>query len=317
MKPVLALLLLVVCAGCAPQAPSALGTIERDRISLPAPVAERIASILVEEGDDVAQGDLLATLEDARVAARVDALDAEVSRLEQVLLQAQQGPRAERIEVARQQLRRAESVALNARRERERVEAVVARGLLPAAERDRARSASVVADAEAGAARAALDELARGTRVEEIAQAQAALAAARASAAAAAIDLERVRVIAPRSGRIESLPFEVGDQPPLGAAVALLLVGDRPHARVHVPQPLRLGLSIGDAASVIVEGREQRHAGRIRMIRSEPEFTPYYALSGDDAAQLSYLVEIELDASADDLPLGVPVRAEFGAAKTE
>jgi HlyD family secretion protein len=306
VKPVLALLLLVVCAGCAPQAPSALGTIERDRISLPAP-----------EGDEVAQGDLLATLEDARVAARVDALDAEVSRLEQVLLEAQQGPRAERIEVARQQLRRAESVALNARRERERVEAVVARGLLPGAERDRARSASAVADAEAGAARAALDELARGTRVEEIAQAQAALAAARASAAAAAIDLDRVRVLAPRSGRIESLPFEVGDQPPLGAAVVLMLVGDRPHARVHVPQPLRLGLRIGDTASVIVEGREQRHAGRIRMVRSEPEFTPYFALSGDDAAQLSYLAEIELDASADDLPLGVPVRAEFGAATTQ
>lgn len=314
MKRTWAVLFVALAAGCSPAGPQVVGTLERDRISLPAPVSERIASIEVVEGDDVAAGTVLVTLEEARTRARVAALEADATRFEQVLIEARKGPRDERIAAAREQLRRAGSVAANARRERDRVDAVVQRGLLPVAERDRARSASAVADAEAGTAKAALDELLQGTRVEEIAQAEAALASARASASAAAIDLERVRIVAPRAGRVESLPFEVGDQPPAGAALVLLLVGERPHARVYVPQPLRVGLRIGDAATVVVEGHARRYAGRVRTIRSEPEFTPYYALSGEDAAQLSYLAEIELEAEAAELPVGVPVSAEFDAA---
>ena len=48
------------------------------------------------------------------------------------------------------------------------------------------------------------------------------------------------------------------------------------------------------------------------MIRSEPAFTPYYALTGKDAARLSYLAEVSLDRDAADLPAGVPVRVELG-----
>ena len=96
-----------------------------------------------------------------------------------------------------------------------------------------------------------------------------------------------------------------------GAPLAVLLVGDAPYARVYVPQPLRLNLKIGDPATVVVHGLETLHAGRVRAIRSEASFTPYYALGGEDAAQLSYLAEIELGPDAADLPSGVPLRAEF------
>jgi HlyD family secretion protein len=48
------------------------------------------------------------------------------------------------------------------------------------------------------------------------------------------------------------------------------------------------------------------------MIRSEPGFTPYYALIGEDAARLSYLAEIQLSGKdATQLPAGLPVRVEF------
>jgi HlyD family secretion protein len=47
------------------------------------------------------------------------------------------------------------------------------------------------------------------------------------------------------------------------------------------------------------------------MIRTEPTFTPYYALIGKDAARLSYVAEIGVDANQ-DLPAGLPVRVEFG-----
>jgi HlyD family secretion protein len=41
-------------------------------------------------------------------------------------------------------------------------------------------------------------------------------------------------------------------------------------------------------------------------------FTPYYALSGEDAARLSWLAEVDLTgADAAGLPAGLPVRVVF------
>ena len=62
---------------------------------------------------------------------------------------------------------------------------------------------------------------------------------------------------------------------------------------------------------VHVDGRDAALSGRVRMIRSEPSFTPYYALIGEDAARLSYLAEVSLGKDATQLPAGLPVRVEF------
>jgi HlyD family secretion protein len=69
---------------------------------------------------------------------------------------------------------------------------------------------------------------------------------------------------------------------------------------------------VGDALQVFVGGRDRPLDGKVRMLRSEPVFTPYYALIGDDVARLSYLAEVELGADASSLPAGLPVRIEFG-----
>ena len=118
-------------------------------------------------------------------------------------------------------------------------------------------------------------------------------------------------MVAPRAGRVDSLPYKLGDQAPVGAPLAILLVGDAPYARVYVPEPIRTQVKVGQSARVFVDGRDNAVSGRVRMIRSEPSFTPYYALSGRDAQRLSYLAEIMLDKSGADLPAGVPVRVEF------
>jgi HlyD family secretion protein len=70
-------------------------------------------------------------------------------------------------------------------------------------------------------------------------------------------------------------------------------------------------VKVGDAAGVFTEGEDGALAGRVRMIRTEPIFTPYYALTGDDAARLSYLAEVSLGSDAAGLPAGLPVRVEF------
>jgi HlyD family secretion protein len=117
-------------------------------------------------------------------------------------------------------------------------------------------------------------------------------------------------VRAPRAGIVDALPFKPGDQPAQGAELVSLLVGDAPYARVFVPTALRATLGEDDRFLVRIEGIERAFPAHLRSIRSEPSFTPYYALAGDDASRLVYRAELLLEGDGvTDLPAGLPLTA--------
>ena len=209
------------------------------------------------------------------------------------------------------------AIAANARRALERAQVEVARQVIARADFDSLKAQAGSADADVNAAQAALATLENGTRPQDIAQAEASVASAQAQVDSITVDLQRIRISAPRAARIDSIPYKLGDQPPVGAPLAILLVGDAPYARVYVPEPLRAGVHVGESARVYVAEGKQTVSGRVRVVRSEPSFTPYYALNGDDVSRMSYIAEIELGKDAADLPSGLPVRVEFadGASK--
>jgi HlyD family secretion protein len=308
IAPLFAALLL---AACAKETPQALGTLEYDRVALPAPVAEKIVSIYVREGQQVDAGARLLTLERTRTEAQAEAARAEAQRQREALGELEAGARSEQIAQARARLAAAQAGARDASAYYARLRPLGVRKLVAAADVDRARAASSGADAQVELARAALDELLNGSRREDIAQAEAAVRAAEAQATAQSATLDKLDVRAPRAGRIDSLPYKLGDQAPVGAPLAILLVGNAPYARVYVPETIRANVKVGDSARVFVDGRDAALSGTVRMIRSEASFTPYYALIGKDAARLSYLAEIALGKDAARLPAGVPVRVEF------
>ena len=303
----------LLLAGCREDPAQALGTLEYDRVTLPAPAAERIVAIEVREGERVRAGQLLLRLETTRTGASTEALRAEAERQRAALSELEAGPREEAIAQARAQLAAAQAAERDARAYYARLQPLGSRQLVAAADVDRARAVASSASAQVRAASAALAELEHGTRGERIAQGEAAVRGAQAQVQAQQATLEKLEVNAPRAGLVDSLPYELGDQAPVGAPLAILLVGDAPYARVYVPEPIRVDVEVGDPARVFVDGREAPLAGRVRMVRSEPGFTPYYALIGKDAARLSYLAEIELTGmDAQRLPAGLPVRVEFG-----
>ena len=303
---------LLSLAACADDTPQALGTLEYDRITLPAPVAEKIVSIEVREGQQVEAGQPLLALEQVRSQAQAQAADADARRQREALRELEAGARSEQVAQARAALAATTAAARDANAYHARLRPLGEQKLVAAADVDRARAAAASADAQVRQARAALDELMHGTRAERIAQGEAALQTAEAQARAQQASLDKLMVVAPRAGIVDSIPYELGDQAPVGAPLAILLVGSGPYARIYVPEPLRAGVEIGDPVRVFVDGREAALAGKVRMVRSEPAFTPYYALTGEDAARLSYLAEVELGSDAAQLPAGLPVRVEFG-----
>ena len=305
---VLCTLALVACEDSTPQV---LGTLEWDRVSLPSPVAEKIVRIDVREGQQVAVGASLMQLELTRTQSQLAAVQAQAQQSREVLSELEAGPRSEDIAQARANLSAAQAQSADARAYYNRLLPLGRQKLVAASDVDRARAAAGNADGQVRAAQAALLELERGTRSEQVAQGRSAVAAAEAQAATQAVSLEKLNVVAPRAGRVDSLPYKLGDQAPVGAPLAILLVGDAPYARVYVPEPIRTQVKVGQSARIFIDGRESGISGRVRMIRSEPSFTPYYALSGRDAQRLSYLAEITLDKAGAGLPAGVPVRVEF------
>lgn len=306
--PLFAALLL---AACAKETPQALGTLEYDRVALPAPVAEKIVSIDVREGQQVDAGARLLTLERTRTEAQTEAARAEAQRQREALVELEAGARSEQIAQARASVAAAQAAARDANAYYARLQPLGTRKLVAAADVDRARAAASTASAQVKLAQAALDELLHGNRREDIAQGEAAVRAAEAQATAQVATLDKLDVRAPRAGRIDSLPYKLGDQAPVGSPLAILLVGEAPYARVYVPETIRANVQVGDKARVFVDGRDAALPGTVRMIRSEASFTPYYALIGKDAARLSYLAEIALGKDAAQLPAGVPVRVEF------
>src|SRR5690348_10682945 len=113
---------LIVClmplamTGCVRNEPQVLGTLEWDRITLPAPVSERIAEMPAHEGQTLAAGDTVMVLEPERTRARLQAAQADTLRLQRALDELKVGPRREDIDAARARLSGAQGFAINARK---------------------------------------------------------------------------------------------------------------------------------------------------------------------------------------------------------
>lgn len=288
-----------------------LGTLEWDRVSLLAEASEPVRDILVREGDTVVAGQALLVLDGRRAEAELAAAQAEKQRLSAQLDELRQGARSEVIDAYRARLSQAQSEAEEAGRQHRRARDLRQQKVIAQAELDRAETARRSAEAATEQARAQLVELLHGTRPETLAQAEAALAAAEARLQQQQLQRERLTPQAPVAGRVDSLPYRLGDQPPAGAAVAVLLSGEAPYARVFIPASQRAGVNVGDRFRVQVEGVDEPMEAVLRSIASEPAFTPYYALLGDDASRLSYRAELVLQGeAARQLPAGLPCRVE-------
>lgn len=301
------LLATAALTGCAdPGPPPIVGTLEWDRIAVTAELAEPVLSWAVAEGDRVAAGDVILTVDARRQDARIAEARSQLAAMEARLDELTHGARSETIDAARAHLARARAAQTDAETEYERVAELRKRELVAQSAVDQALASRNQRRAETEAVAAELRELTSGTRPEQVEHGAATVDAARAALETLTLTRDRLTVRAPRAGRVDALPFRVGDQPPEGAEVVSLLVGDAPYARVFVPAPRRAGLQPGARFLVHVEGISQPFAATLRSISSEPSFTPYYALAGDDASRLVYRAELVLDGGA-ELPAGLPV----------
>lgn len=311
------LISIALCLGACSKADEGqiLGTLERDRLELIAEANEPIVAIEVREGDAVAAGAVLLRQELGSMQARLDQATAARSVAERRLAELTKGPRSQEILEARAGAESAQSSLATEGREYERVRDLVERKLLSQSSLDQARARRDSAIGAQKQSTARLNLLLEGTRIEELEQAEASLKQAQAVLAEVQVSASRYVVTAPRAGRIEAIPYKLGERPAAGAPVMVMLADGIPYARVHVPEPIRSQFKSGAQVQVRMDGRAEALNGVVRFVSAEAAFTPYYALTQDDRSRLSFLAEIDLpEDAARDIPSGIPVQVTFTGA---
>jgi len=138
---------LLLLAGCRASPPEVLGTVEFDRITLPAPAAEHIVRIDVREGQYVPAGARIMQLETTRTQAALDTAQADLHQQQQALLELERGPREEQIRQARANLVGAQAQARDATAYYQRLSALARQQFVSAADLDRAKAAAGNAEA--------------------------------------------------------------------------------------------------------------------------------------------------------------------------
>jgi HlyD family secretion protein len=308
---------LLLLAGCAEESPKVLGTVERDRLTLTAPVGELITQVNVLEGQRVRAGEVLIQLDATSANASVALRQAELEQAQAKLAEAITGARLEEIDRAKAVLDGANASVQEALRAFERTRRLFATKVLSQADLDTARAVRDSSLAKQAEAQQSLRLLENGTRSEQLAQAKAAVAAARAWVALEQKALVDLSLVAARDAVVDTLPWRVGDRIAAGTQLIGLLASDNPYVRVYLPATWLDKVKAGDSVNILVDGRDTPIAGTVKNIRSQPAYTPFYALNESDRARLMYLTDISLSAEGQGLPTGMALEVQLDMMQKE
>lgn len=219
---------------------------ERDAVKLAFDSQGRITEILVDEGDTVKANQVIARLDDRLQRARVGAAQAALAQAKARHTFARRGPRNEDLAAARAEADAAAAAAAHRGAEQERSEQLGKVGAVADSIVDGDSAAARVAAAQATAANARYRSLAKGTRPEQIEEANAAIQLAQAELDAAVVALDRTVLRAPTDGVILRRYAEVGSLVTLQMPSPIVSLADLRELRI------RAEIDEADVAAVAV-----------------------------------------------------------------
>ena len=210
------------------------GNVDLRQVALPFNNNERIAAVLVQEGDRVHKGEVLARLDTSRLEPQVAQVAAQVAAQRAVVDRLHHGSRPEEIAQAKANLESAKADAVNARRQFERKKTLLGKSFASQQDADAAEAAAAVADARVEVNQKALDLAIAGPRQEDIAQAEAQLRGNEAQLAFLRQQLADAELKAPLDGIIRSRLMEPGEMASPQRPVFSLAIIDPKWVRTYV-----------------------------------------------------------------------------------
>lgn len=307
-RVVLMLISLVITACSDSNEGVALGTLERERVIHPATTNEILIDLPVSAGQLVEKGQVIAKFDAELQQAIVAKAQAQLAQATAFLEKTLNGARPEEVAAASAKVAAANAAYTQSEANFRRAKTLVKDKLASQETLDSATAARDETFANLESAKQNLNELTNGSRVEDINSAKAQVQAAEAELKVQQKYLSDLTIKAMRAGRVDNLPWHVGERVTKGSPVVIIQANSAPYARVYIPEPYRAKLNQGMTLTVRVDGIDKDIQGELTWIASEPAFTPFYALNQEERARLMYLAEVTLPTSENNLPTGVPAQ---------
>jgi len=286
------------------------GNIDLRQVDLPFNGNERIADVLVQEGDHVTRGQVLARLDTSRLAPQVAKAEADVATQQQVVNRLHNGNRPEEIEQARANVDAARADAVNARAQYERLRALSynsAGRALSRQDLDLAKDADDAAEAKLVVSQKSLELELAGPRKEDIAQAEAQLRAEEDQLALLRQQWKDAELLAPLDAVVRSRIVEPGEIASPQKAAFTLAITDPKWVRAYVSETDLGALHEGLRATITADAFPSRSfPGWVGFISPVAEFTPKSVETSELRSSLVYQVRVFVQDAANELRLGMP-----------
>lgn len=280
------------------------GTLEARTVNVGSLVGGRVTRVHVDEGQPVVAGQELVTLETDTIDRQIAEQQAAIAAARAELAKAVAGPRAAEI-------RQAEAVAANDERERRRLSALYAAGIV----------AKELLDNASTKARTSAEELRmlrEGTRKEDLALARAQVEGQERRLASLMKQRDETVVRSSVSGTIQSFGLRPGDIVAPNQTVAEILEPREQWVRIYVPETLLGLIHVGMPVKVRVDTwPDLWFPGKVATISPRGEYTPRNVQTRAQRAEQVFGVKVLVDPDprlkpgmAAEVDLGVKGRAE-------
>lgn len=292
------------------------GNVDQRQVELAFMDTERLAEVLVQEGETVEAGQVLARQATQRLMDRLAMAESQQAARAAALLRLRNGTRPEEVDQARAAVASARAelafAESNARRYRAMWDdsrgKAVSRQVLEQSWRERDVARAKLEEKEKALRLAEI-----GPREEDIAEAEAALGEAEATLAQLRTYVRDAELVSPARSVVFRRLLEPGDMATAGRTVFSLAVLRPKWVRAYVSETEMGLISQGMTASIETDSHPgARVEGTVGFISSVAEFTPKSVETSELRTSLVYEVRVYTDDPDNVLRLGMPATVRFG-----
>ncbi|QEL55112.1 secretion protein HlyD [Chromobacterium paludis] len=284
------------------------GNVDIREATLAFRVAGRLATVLVDEGDAVQPGQILARLDAEPLRNSLNAALANEAALAARNALMHRGSRREDIAQAKDRLAGAGAAVTQSESDYLRQRALEPAGGSSRQQLELARMQRDQAVAQRDAAAQQLRALEAGFRPEEIAESDAQLKQARANVATARLALRDGNLQSPSAGIILTRAVEAGTMVQAGTPAFTLSLRQPVWVRAYVAENQLGRFTTGVKVTVASDSHpDKRYHGVVGFVSPTAEFTPKSVETADLRTALVYRIRVVVDDADAGLNQGMPV----------
>lgn len=297
------------------------GNVDIRQISLAFEQSGRIEKLLVQEGDKVKAGQVLATINTNALHIQAKQAQAQLKAQQEAIVKQEVGARPEEISQAKAQLASAQAELDKINKNLQRLQILVSSTdgrAISQQELDYAKSNKDSAEAAVRERQANLELIIKGARQEDREATKAQYEVTKANLDLINYNLTQAELKSPVNAVIRARLQEVGDMTTAQKAVYTLALTDPKWIRVYVNERDLSSIKMGGTAQVIRDSDpNQPINGKIGYVSSVAEFTPKTVQTEEIRTTLVYEVRVYVNDPNDQLKMGQPVTVKVPLASGE